>query len=560
MGGAGELNVVVAGARGLGKSLGVYAEVQCGKLKARTRTEAGKKQVEFGARLRFQKPADVGKIQVMVWGTHRLSRDTVLGSAVAHLDNALSSGRADASCELLTADGSHAGEILLLLQFTPSSGSPDEVVKPSMGGGSASAPPAVVEGLPVGHPAYPVPQAAGNAVTPPPAARPEAPEHAAAMYSERIIEEMRALRAGMEELKMASSKRLEGLETGMMGIAGEVEQLHVRADELEGGYESYSSWDTDDSDTEDSDPEDSDTNDFGIAPPPPPPPPPAGPSSDFHNYDSSEDFLGLDPEQNWTVADTWSADAWSFYEPPGRPLMCGRRVRILWKADESRVQEKGNRQSSGKTQWWAGYVCAYNGSAGLHKVQYDDGERECLNLKMLMECGRFQETAFGPADVGRRVKILWPFKERRELLHSDKGSLRRHCNNNNGVWYEGIVAESMRHRFHKDTPRNYFVSDAAVINYDDGDVELLDLSTQRFQYLTPREEAVVELGTPIDILWRAGSVRFGEVVMHDTWKSACIGESQGNGKVRLTYFNSEVEVVDLTLQEWQMREQVKKMW
>ena len=99
-----------------------------------------------------------------------------------------------------------------------------------------------------------------------------------------------------------------------------------------------------------------------------------------------------------------------------------------------------------------------------------------------------------------------------------------------------------------------------MINYDDGDVELLDLSTQRFQYLTPREEAVVEPGTPIDILWRAGSVRFGEVVMHDTWKSACIGESQGNGKVRLTYFNSEVEVVDLTLQEWQMREQVKKMW
>ena len=545
MGGAGELNVVVAGARGLGKSLGVYAEVQCGKLKARTRTEAGKKQVEFGARLRFQKPADVGKIQVMVWGTHRLSRDTVLGSAVAHLDNALSSGRADASCELLTADGSHAGEILLLLQFTPSSGPPDEVVKPSMGGGSASAPPAVVEGLPVGHPAYPVPQAAGNAVTPPPAARPEAPEHAAAMYSERIVEEMRALRAGMEELKMASSKRLEGLETGMKGIAGEVEQLHVRADELEGGYESYSDCsDTDDFDTDDSDTDDSDTEieifgPSGIAPPPPPPP---------------------RPEQSWTVADTWSADAWSFYEPPGRPLMCGRRVRILWKADESRVQEKGNRQSSGKTQWWAGYVCAYNGSAGLHKVQYDDGERECLNLKMLMGCERFQETAFGPADVGRRVKILWPFNERRELLHSDKGSLRRHCNNHHGVWYEGIVAESKRHRFHKDTPRNYFVSDAAVINYDDGDVELLDLSTQRFQFLTPREEAVVEPGTPIDILWRAGSVRFGEVVTHDTWKSACIGESQGNGKVRLTYFNSEFEVVDLTQHEWQMREQLKKMW
>ena len=544
MGGAGELNVVVAGARGLGKSLGVYVEVQCGKLKARTRTEAGKKQVEFGARLRFQKPADVGKIQVMVWGTHRLSRDTVLGSAVAHLDSALSSGRADASCELLAADGSHAGEILLLLQFTPLSGPPDPV-KPSMGGGSASAPPAVVEGLPVGHPAYPVPQAAGDAVTPPPAARPEAPEHAAAMYSERIVEEMRALRAGMEELKMASSKRLDEIETGMKGIAGDAEQLHDRADELEGGYEAYS----DDSDYSDFSDSDSDSGPWGALRPPSPPPGPPPPPP-----------VELNENQSWTVADTWDADAWSFYETPGRPLMCGRRVRILWKAGESRTQERGNRQSSGKTQWWAGYVCAYNSAECLHKVQYDDGERECLNLQRLMDCGRFQETAFGPADVGRRVKILWPFQERRELLHSDKGTLRRHCNKQPGVWYEGVVAECKRHRFHKDTPRNYFVSDAAVINYDDGDVELLDLSTQRFQYLTPREEVAVEAGTPIDILWRAGSVRFGEVVMHDTWKCAVISQSDGDGGVKLTYFNNLAEVVDLTLQEWQMREQVERMW
>ena len=112
------------------------------------------------------------------------------------------------------------------------------------------------------------------------------------MYSERIVEEMRALRAGMEELKMASSKRLDGLETGMKGIAGEVEQLHVRADELEGGYESYSDY---------SDTDDSDTDDFGLSGSAPPPPPPSDPFSDFHNYDSSEDF---GPEQNWTVADT----------------------------------------------------------------------------------------------------------------------------------------------------------------------------------------------------------------------------------------------------------------
>ena len=88
-----------------------------------------------------------------------------------------------------------------------------------------------------------------------------------------------------------------------------------------------------------------------------------------------------------------------------------------------------------------------------------------------------------------------------------------------------------------------------MINYDDGDVELLGLSTQRFQYLTPRVEAAVEPGTPIDILCRAGSVRFGEAVMHDTWKCAVIGESQVDGRVELTYFNGKAEVIDLAVQE-----------
>ena len=164
------------------------------------------------------------------------------------------------------------------------------------------------------------------------------------MYSERIVEEMRALRAGMEELKMASSKRLDEIETGMKGIAGEVEHLHDRADELEGGYESYSDseGDTDSYGGFRGCDSDSESGSFGVLPPP--------------------------VADSWTVADNWTADAWSFYESPGRPLLCGRRVRILWRAGEARTQEKGNTQSSGKTQWWAGYVCAYNCTAGLHKV------------------------------------------------------------------------------------------------------------------------------------------------------------------------------------------------
>lgn len=543
-GGGGELNVVVAGARGLGKSLGVYVEIQCGKLKARTRTEAGKRQVEFGARLRFRKAADVGKIQVLVWGTHRLSRDTVLGSAVVHLDGVVSNGRADASTELTKADGAHAGELLMLLQYTPTF-SPVPAKTPQPDG--PSAPPAIVEGLPVGDPAYPVPDVQGR--TPPPPERPTAPEHAAELYSARIVEEMQALRAGMEELKVATSRRLDQVESG-------VSALHDRADELDGGYESWT-------DSESSD-EDEDEDEPFMAPPPPPP------RCRARSTDTGEPYPTSDVETG--LKDIWPASAWSFYEDPELPLLCGQRVRILWKAGEQRTQEKGNNRSSSKTQWWAGYVASYNADMGLHKVQYDDGDCECLDLRLLADLGRFQSTKFGPADVGRRVKILWPYRQSRHLLDSAKGSLRRHCNNEFGVWYAGVISECKRHRFFAGEVNNYFVSDAAVIKYDDGDVELLDFSKQRFQYLTPREERCMVSGTPIDILWQAGQKRLllkegdtplpprTHVVTCDKWVHAVCSKDLPDGRVRVTYLNGEEEDVDLTVEEWQMREQVQGMW
>ena len=51
---------------------------------------------------------------------------------------------------------------------------------------------------------------------------------------------------------------------------------------------------------------------------------------------------------------------------------------------------------------------------------------------------------------------------------------RFHCNNTAGRWYEGRIAKCVSKRWTEknssnDDPKNYWVSDAAFIQYDDGD-------------------------------------------------------------------------------------------
>ena len=228
----------------------------------------------------------------------------------------------------------------------------------------------------------------------------------------------------------------------------------------------------------------------------PPPPPAFGPTPPSYYALQPDSYSQCGNEDVWTKHD------WAF--EPG--MGCGRRIK--WIGGQQRTQEKGNTRSTGKDQWWGGYAALYNKGEKLWKVHYDDGERECLDLLDLELAGLAQWTTFGPKDVGRRVQIYWPYKESRSLLSSVNGSLKRHCNDERGRWYGGTVAEAKRHRFFKDTPDNYFVSDAAVIKYDDGDVEILDLNKQRVQYDNSAESQIA-VGTPIDILWRKQMQRFG---------------------------------------------------
>ena len=301
---------------------------------------------------------------------------------------------------------------------------------------------------------------------------------------------------------------------------------------------------------------------------PPPPPPPAyyAPQPDSYSQCGNEDV--------------WPKHDWAF--EPG--MGCGRRVRIKWMGGQQRTQEKGNTRSTGKDQWWGGYAALYNKGEKLWKVHYDDGERECLDLLDLELAGLAQWTTFGPKDVGRRVQIYWPYKESRTLLSSVNGTLKRHCNDERGRWYLGVVAEAKRHRFFKDTPDNYFVSDAAVIKYDDGDVEILDLNKHRFQYDSSAEDQIA-VGTPIDILWRKQMQRFasGTRSNSDAWYKGTItnildhegdplaqairdtervlGNTPGGPVVNICYTDGDTETgVDMSKQEWHVLEKVGGMW
>lgn len=235
----GDLDVVVAGARKLGKSLGVLVELRLGDTAVRTREVKGKREVEFGARFRLRLPPKVDAVGVVVHGTHRLSKSTVLGSASYSLDEVFANGRCDAVCPLLSAAGAYAGEVLLLMQFSPRGQGPPPPPGP------AAPVPGVAVGMPAGYvnvkgaapvapiqPALapPVPPGASALASPSaPSPGPPSPPTQAATYEPKIVEELQALRAGMEELKLQAGD-------AMAQMTSNVESLHNRVDELADGY------------------------------------------------------------------------------------------------------------------------------------------------------------------------------------------------------------------------------------------------------------------------------------------------------------------------------------
>lgn len=227
----------------------------------------------------------------------------------------------------------------------------------------------------------------------------------------------------------------------------------------------------------------------------------------FDFFDSSPTNYGFKPVDECVgIKDVWPASEWHFY-PDNH---CGKRLRVLWRAGEQRVQSHGQSRSTGKDQWWAGVITLYNAAEGLHKVHYDDGEIECLDLQRCdHEMSIAFDVDFGPEDVGRRVDVFWAHEERHFLLSSQSGSQKRWCNKQEGVWYSGTITECRRTRFLPPKyPVNKFISDAAIIHYDDGDVELLDMQAAHFRYTSSPKG--LEVGTRISLVrngaWTEGKV------------------------------------------------------
>ena len=361
----------------------------------------------------------------------------------------------------------------------------------------------------------------GAAVYP---AVPNPSPHAVDLYGETIAKELAGLRLDMQDMKVAISDNQNQNQN----------QKKVFDDAIP--------WDSVASDEEDY------TDDFMD-------------EDDYMGEDDYEDdYSWQAPKMRCVgVANTFADDSWRFSAENN----CGRRIRILWLGGEMRCQAAGNDRSTQKDQWWAGWVSYYNEEQGLHMVYYDDGEQECLDLSSTIH----KFTNFGTRDIGRRVMIYWPFEERRQLLSSLKGTMCRWSNKPEGSWFPGFIAECRRVRF--EPPKyseNYFVSDAAIIKYDDGDVELLDLNRQQFRYMSEAEENI-QVGQTLFVMWRKATrlqnkdlPQYTQNLHIDKYMKAVVTgireDAMSNKMYQLKYpdMNNYVEELNLKNEEWQTKE------
>ena len=116
-------------------------------------------------------------------------------------------------------------------------------------------------------------------------------------------------------------------------------------------------------------------------------------------------------------------------------------------------------------------------------------------------------------------------------------------------WYAGVISESRWHRFAAPHPKleleNKFVSDAAVIKYDDGDVELLDLNLHEYRYISgPR----IWEGQRISLVNKAKA----------KWEDCTVISDpvDGQTEIQVVCADGRMERVDLAAAGnlWQMRE------
>ncbi|QDZ22245.1 PH domain-containing protein [Chloropicon primus] len=370
-------------------------------------------------------------------------------------------------------------------------------------------------------------------------------QHAVDLYGESIASELAKLRVDVDDIKKGVNTMNEKVVDPPMPSAP-FGQYNVADDGYDDDDYGYGLPDDDDLDSADSLSYDR-SYDQHDQPPPPPPPSAAPPAFQVAPYTPHADrCVGV---QNTMLDETW------VFDPNNH---CGKRIRVRWLPDEKRLQACGKQQSTSRDQWWAGVVTTYNPSLNLHRIQYDDNEVECLNLSLRNTWHEFE--SFGPKDVGRRVEVYWAYEQRHYLLSSLKGTNTRWCNNPDGKWYGGVLTECRRHRFlsppypaYEDTSRhNKFVSDACVIKYDDGDVELVDLRHCEFRYTTKPQ---VWEGQTLELMLSSATSHVQK------WRQCTIvdviDDSFGQLNVRVVYVDDGNEaVVNLEAENvfWNMRE------
>ena len=525
-GGAGGdvLEVTAVGARGLTATRMAHVVLSVAGRSVRTRPAArglhsGPQQlVRFGDWFRL--PLAEGTSHTMrldVVGTRIGGKTVALGSGDVHLPPLLSGVQEEVTCPLTTLSGEFAGEVLLMVKFCPR-GPYDEGVpqKGTLHRGE-------VTGRPVG----------GRLPSDP--------------GLESDIEE---LRSSLNVLKIKASQDTAPAPSALQAqMQAELLQLTARVSALEAHREEIEQdggrWLDEGS-----------AYDYDFAP---------GPDfeSDYTSDDVSDDdyppdidygsvsqgsgrFVSLSDERQSApltslprpdplippqqrlgpevgLKNLCSDDEWIIQgaeSPIHRP---GRRVRILWYPHVYRVQACGKKSRTSHAQWWGGFVSAIRidelTGQTIAKIHYDDGDVECLN----MDDGttQWEYTNFGPCDVGRLLEVT-----------SSTGEIRR-----------GKVVQSKRNRskdytfmncwpseqdppsFVKDNPHvleagirandnGRFVSDAAVVRFDDGQEETFNLAQENYRWLTDRLHHLPKVGLSVEVLeygtltphWQKGTV------------------------------------------------------
>ncbi len=509
-GGAGRLEVTVVGARGLVASRVARVElVHGGGGRVRTRPAprglaSGPRQlVEFGDWFSF--PLDGETLALTVVGTRVGGKEVTLGVGELQVSPLLTGQQEQASCSLLShvKDASEfAGEVLVVVKFCPPTGAPAVGIRVSLPGAREAR----------GHPVEPAAAQLGRAVERDIAELQSALkavrlEAAGQQANQSQATDAQGVLAGHQSEMSREIERLaariSALEAEREDLVAEQERLNFQVESLrdrpswsDHDWDTYSSAEPTESESE----SDEDLSGLPMA---------------ARNAQRAKDAgltTTLHPVESFRegTVDFWPME-WEFNPEDG---FCGRRVRVLWKPEERRMQASGKTSRTMHSQWWGGFIAAmlppHHGS--LARIHYDDGDIECLDLAD--GSSQWEFTNFGPGDVGRRLEVASP---------------------NQGV-RTGTVEQCVRKRhphFKLPTPvgpedahpaeevcRNSngrFVSDAALVLFDGCDIpEPLNLAQENFRWVdqTRRVKESMRLdlidtkaGAPDKAAWRRARVQ-----------------------------------------------------